>query len=328
MPLFLDMVRKVAVDEPELARQALQGLRRYQAADRPEETRERPIAARKEGASLRACGGSGPPLIMVPSLINPPSILDLDARCSLADRLAAAGRVFLLDWGPAAARRNLDLGGHLEELLLPLLESTGPAVLVGYCLGGTLTLAAARRSSLVRAVVTLASPWHFRAYPVDARHRLHNLWEASQDAAERLEGLPMEVLQAAFWSLDPRRSVLKFARFAHFAAGSEDALRFLAIEDWANGGEPLPLPAARELFEDLFQGDLSGRNLWRGGGLPSCPQLHFTASGDRIVPPGSAPDGQRRSCPAGHVGMVVGRSAAEHLHAPLLSWLEGLHARG
>jgi polyhydroxyalkanoate synthase len=133
--------------------------------------------------------------------------------------------------------------------------------------------------------------------------------------------LPMELLQAAFWSLDPRRVVAKYARFADLASDSQEARRFVLLEDWANGGEPLPLPAARELMEELFGRDLPGSGRWPAGGLPDCPTLHFTAANDRIVPPATAAPGERLACPAGHVGMVVGRSAPAHLHQPLRQWL-------
>ena len=83
--------------------------------------------------------------MLIPSLINPPDILDLDAQVSLADAVARMGRkALLLDWGPAAERSGLDVAGHVENLLLPLLRSIGePAALVGYCLGGTMAIAAA-----------------------------------------------------------------------------------------------------------------------------------------------------------------------------------------
>lgn len=272
---------------------------------------------RSNGTSLRDCGGSGPALVLVPSLINPPTILDLDPACSLADALAVRHRVFLLDWGPAAERQDLSLDGHVAERLVPLLHAVGPASLIGYCLGGTLALAAASTCATVQAVVTLASPYRFDAYEDAARAQLLRLWKASRAAAEQLGFLPMEVLQAAFWQIDPARLVAKFARFADSDPASPEALRFVAMEEWANSGEPLPLPAARQMVEQLFGADVPLAP------LPSCPMLHVTAAGDRIVPAATAAAGEQLSSPSGHVGMIVGRDAQRTLHGPLLSWLEG-----
>ena len=319
LPLFLSLVAEAASRDPALAAQALEGLKRYQQASLPPPGPPRPVVAHHGGATLRDCGGSGPVVVLVPSLINPPTILDLDPGCSLADALSARHRVLLLDWGCAAEREGLDLRGHVERLLLPLMEEAGRPALVGYCLGGTLALAAAVRTPEVAGVVTLASPWRFGAYPAEARRRLLEVWQTASPAAARLGSLPMEVLQTAFWQVDPERLVAKFAHFARMQEESAEAQRFAALEDWANGGEPLPLPAARDLVEDQF-----GRG-GTIGELPSCPTLHFTARGDRIVPEGTVAPGPRIGCPAGHVGMVVGRQARTTLHEPLLSWLEGVH---
>lgn len=317
LPLFLDLLRDAAAHDPALGRKALEGLRRYQSAPPPPPQRERPIVHQVGEASLRDCGGIGPTLVLVPSLINPPTILDLDPDCSLANALATRHRVLLLDWGPAAARKHLSLDGHIDERLIPLIEAAGPAALVGYCLGGTLALAAAARSRAVEAVATLASPYHFEAYGHAARTELVRLWRTSEMAAAQLGFLPMEVLQVAFWQIDPARIVAKFARFATAEADSAEARRFVMLEDWANGGEPLPLPAARQLVEVLFEGNGSLAP------LPSCPTLHVTAAGDRIVPAATAAPGEPLRSPSGHVGMIVGRDAKASLHAPLLSWLEG-----
>ena len=318
LPLFLDLLRKAVARDPDLGRQALEGLRRYQSALPPPPRRERPVVHHLHGTSLRDCGGKGPMVVLVPSLINPPTILDLDRDCSLADALAARNRVLLLDWGSAAARKNLSLDGHVDERLMPLIEGAGPAVLVGYCLGGTLALAAAARSGAVQAVATLASPYHFGAYEAAARAHFSRLWRTSEATAAQLGFLPMEVLQAAFWQIDPGRIVAKFARFASAQRGSSEARRFVTLEDWANGGEPLPLPAARQLVEALFEQD---RAL---APLPLCPMLHVTAATDRIVPAATAASGEQVCLPSGHVGMIVGRGAPASLHAPLLSWLEGV----
>jgi polyhydroxyalkanoate synthase len=136
----------------------------------------------------------------------------------------------------------------------------------------------------------------------------------------------MEVLQSAFWALDPHRVVAKFARFATLDPASEEARRFVALENWANGGEPLPYAAAAELFEQLFIGDRPGRGEWHVGGQrigeqPPVPHLAFAASNDAIVPAATAPGGEPVVLSKGHVGMIVGGKARDLLHRPLAEWL-------
>jgi polyhydroxyalkanoate synthase len=106
---------------------------------------------------------------------------------------------------------------------------------------------------------------------------------------------------------------------------SADARRFVTLEDWANEGEPLPFPAARELMEDLFGDDLPGRGEWRIGGRivthePDCPVLNISASNDRITPAATAPAGESVQIDSGHVGMIVG-SARSKLHEALSKFL-------
>ena len=208
---------------------------------------------------------------------------------------------------------------------MPLLEALGePPALVGYCLGGTMAIAAAGLAPVER-VATLAAPWHFARYPDESRAALGGLWEQSETASARFGALPIEVLQAGFWALDPERTVRKFAEFSELDPASDQARRFIALEDWANEGEPLPLPAARELFEALYRDDAPGRGQWRVGGKPAAerppvPALHLVAGKDRIVPPATAPEGEQMPIASGHVGMVVGRARAE-LHEALNRFL-------
>lgn len=327
LPLFLEMVRTVGETDPATARAALEGLARYEQAPRLEKQIARPVAESLKGARLYDFGGDGPPAILVPSLINPPHVLDLDEEVSLAAAVSRMGRrSLLLDWGSACDRSELDVGEHVERLLLPLMERLGePPALVGYCLGGTMTIAAANLAPVER-VATVASPWRFSDYPKDSRQSLLALWGHAKAAAASLKALPMEVLQGAFWSLDPTRTVKKFADFSKVDPASPEARRFVVLEDWANEGEPLPLPAARELIEDFFGADLPGKGEWRVAGREMTDEVHVpllscTAARDRIAPAASGPRGTVREISAGHVGMVVG-SARGHLHRALAAFLD------
>lgn len=326
LPLFLDLVRQVSDRDPELARDALAGLRAYEEAKRRERPAAKPEIARMGGVCIRDHGGDGSPALLVPSLINPPRILDLDEDVSLAGAIAGMGRrALLLDWGEASERSELDVAAHIEQLLVPLLrELAEPPALIGYCLGGTMAIAAANLAPCER-VVTLACPWNFARYPEHSRAALQDMWLHSRGAAQALGALPMEVLQAAFWSLDPERTVRKFAGFGRLEPANAEAKRFIELEDWANEGEPLPYPAARELIEDLFGRDLPGSGEWRVADRAvndelDVPLMNLTAEHDRIAPASTAPDGETVGIASGHVGMIVG-SARARLHGELKRFL-------
>ena len=313
--------------DPELARRALHGLQIYERMPRRAPAAPKPEVARVGAAALRDHGGSGPLVVLVPSLINPPRILDLDAEVSLSGSMAGMGRrVLLLDWGAAEDRKHVSVAGHIEELMLPLLRGLGePAALVGYCLGGTMVIAAANLVPVER-LATLAAPWNFARYPEASLAALNDMWRQSESAAKQLDALPMEVLQAAFWSLDPARTVKKFAEFGRLDPAGPEARRFLELEEWANEGEPLPYPAAKELIEGLFGQDLAGSGRWQVGGKPvtdklKVPALHLTADHDRIAPAATAPAGERIGIASGHVGMIVG-AARTRLHEALRDFLK------
>jgi polyhydroxyalkanoate synthase len=292
-----------------------------------------PALAELRGATLRDYGGSGQIVLFVPSLINPPNVLDMGER-SLLRWLAAQGRrVLLLDWGwPGPDRAGISVAGHVEEIALPLLRGLGePVDLVGYCLGGTMALAAAQLSP-ARSVVTLAAPWHFNGFPEESRAKLAQLWAGAQPAVTTLGVLPMEVLQSAFWSLDPARTVAKFVDFATLEG--EAAQTFVMLEDWANDGPPIAGAAARELFEDLFRDDLPGTGRWRVGGETidpaalQVPLLNIVSTTDRIVPHATACQaGERLDLALGHVGMVVGAKGKQALWEPLAAWLSRAAAK-
>jgi len=315
-------------------KRALDGLRRYQEFPREPPRERMPAVAERGRAAVRDYGGPGAPVLFVPSLINPPSVLDLSQDKSLLRWLAASGhRVLLLDWGwPDESRSALSVAGHVEEIALPLIEALGePPALVGYCLGGTIALGAAR-AARAPAVAAIAAPWRFKGFPDDARAKLAALWAGAQPALAALGVLPMEVLQSAFWSLDPARTVAKFEAFAE--ADGEKAREFVTLEDWANDGPPLAAAAARELFEDFFRDDRTGRGEWRVAGtavdpgtLP-CSVLDIVSTVDRIVPAATAAEaGERLELALGHVGMVVGSRGREALWEPLERWLSRVDRR-
>ena len=324
------MLREQTAAEPERMSRALAGLRAYQEAPREAPPPLMPVAAEAHGAVLRDYGGSGPAVLFVPSLINPPNVLDLSAERSLLRWLAAQGhQVLLLDWGwEAETRRHMSVAAHVDEIVVPLIQGLRePPALVGYCLGGTMALAAAAQVPL-RSLATIAAPWRFSGFPEEARSMLGRLWSQSKPTAEALGVLPMEALQSAFWSLDPSRTVSKFEAYGEMVPGSPEAQTFVTLEDWANDGPPVSEAAARELFEDFFAKDLPGRGAWQVGGrtvdpgaLP-CPALNVVSTTDRIVPAASGTlAGERLDLSVGHVGMVVGSRAREALWEPLDRWL-------
>ncbi|MBW4331317.1 alpha/beta hydrolase [Stakelama sp. CBK3Z-3] len=328
------MLREETAASPERRAAALKGLSAYQNARRGRKRASKPVSARAGRARLRDYGRdpAGVPVVVVPSLINPPQVLDL-RNASLMRWLARHKglRPMLVDWGTPVARIDTqDVAGHVEALLVPLLAALDqPPILVGYCLGGTMAAAAAALHP-VRALAMIAAPWRFSGFSAQALQEIDSLWHAAEPMCRSLGLVPMEVLQSGFWRLDPARTVRKFERFAALEPGSPTARSFVVLEDWANGGAPLTYAAGRQMFDDFFAADLPGMGRWHVGGKPvdplslGVPVVEFVSTTDRIVPFASAAGfADQRITSAGHVGMVVGSKRRDVLWKPLRDWIRG-----
>ncbi len=334
MPLFLAHLWRETENDPVLRQRALLGLRKYEQAKRRIYVENGVIHNRCGAARLLHIAAqkneARAPVVLIPSLVNPHHILNLAERTSLARYLGAQGHdVWLVDWGsPGEAEYGLDLGGYIQHRLLPMLRSIGrPPILAGYCLGGTIALAAAQmlRSP---AVVAIAAPWHFDRYPAEHSRLIADLWQSAKPTCERLGYVPMEVLQTGFWALDPARTIRKYAAYADTSPDSEAEHAFLAVEDWANEGAPLTYPVACEVFERLYAKNATGNRAWTVGGITideravGCPGLSIRSATDRIVPADASPAlTDNHESALGHVGMIVSAKAPQQIWSIVSQWL-------
>ena len=318
LPIFLATLQAACADDPARLAAALAGLARYQQAPRPVPPPKRPEIARIGEVSLR--GTPGPrPVVIVPSLINPAHVLDLPGRSLMAHLESAGLNPLIIDWGDTP--EPLGLASLANERLAPLVEKLGqPVAMLGYCLGGTLALALPAHIRITRLAL-IATPWHFAGYGDGQRAGLAEWWASAQPLAQTMGQLPIDLLQPAFWSLDPTGVVAKYVRLA--TANADDVADFVRLEDWANGGTPLSLPATQDLAA------LSASGRWDGVDATAitAPILDVIAGADRIVPPQAAVSalgiGTALQLDAGHVGMVVGRRARGLLWDPLADFLGG-----
>lgn len=335
LPLFLATISRVCGDDRARLARVLAGLRRYQQAPAAMPRPLAPVRASVGHVSLRDHGGTGPLLVVIPSLINPPTVLDLASGQSLIAGLVARGfRLLSVDWG---APEGLNLADTIADRLVPLLRGIGaPIGLIGYCLGGTLALGAATLlGPQVARIALLATPWHFGGYGA-ARAQLAGWWQQAGPLAASLGSLPMDLLQPAFWALDEAGVTAKYEALAAMPGAGLAA--FVRLEDWSNGGQPLALAAARDLAEALFAADVTGRGAWMVGGQRvdpaalACPILDVIARRDHIVPAAaslsSAGIGTALPLDAGHVGMIIGHRAPDMLWQPLADWFRPMAFAG
>ena len=206
-------------------------------------------------------GAAGVPALFVPSLVNRAYVLDLLPGHSMLRWLAGHGvRPLLLDWGwPTEVERRFTMtdyvAGRLERAMEAAAGVAGerPA-LVGYCMGGTLAVAAAaRRPGLLRGLGLLAAPWDFHAADraqemadreastpnagrgqsqMGQSQKLASILPLFEPALAFNQTLPVDLLQVLFAMLDPWGVADKYRGFARLNQESERARLFVALEDW------------------------------------------------------------------------------------------------
>lgn len=344
--MFLSILWSVTERDAELRRRAFRGLKLFQTAERAIGVAPPIIAARHDrarlltydmgdGAQDRGDRTNRPPVILIPSLINPPQVMDLSTDRSLLRFLLRQGHdAYLLDWGtPTTDERDVDLAEHISTLLLPLIDSLDCSpLLIGYCLGGTIAIGAAsilaQEQRPAAGVATIATPWHFDRYDTAFRAQLAQTWEQSKSSCDTLGLVPMEVFQTGFWALDPERTIRKYADFGDMEPGSAAWQGFIAVEDWANEGAPLTFAVGGDLADQCYASNMTGRGAWLVEGSVvdperlACPTLAVASTSDRIVPASVVPPADERiDLALGHVGMMIGSRAEPQLWKSLSDWL-------
>jgi polyhydroxyalkanoate synthase len=153
---------------------------------------------------------------------------------------------------------------------------------------------------------------------------------------DTLGNMPAELLQASFRMLAPTLQIMQQIALANQIGDAQAIQDLLALQTWIADGVSFPGEAYRTYVKDCYQENyLVQGKLVVGGkrvdlGQIACPLLTIAAAKDWICPPESATvlndlvastDKSMLELPGGHVGIVVGRPAAENLWPRLADWL-------
>lgn len=307
----------------------LSGIQNYQSHPYVADTRAYETLWRAGSVSLQRVAGSdlaGPPILLVPSLINDSSILDLCAERSLARWLGRQGLdVYLIDWGALCSdEAKTSLGMLIQKRLVAAVRylsyaKAAPVSALGYCMGGTMLASAASLApDVFNKLVFLATPWDFHA---GAQHLTRRVQFWAPQTMPRVEAkgfLPADWVQALFASLDPELAQRKFARFAAMDQESAEARLFVAVEDWINSGPDIPAGVAKDTIEGWFIENNPGKNKWIDTDRIVNKSLVIASSKDRLVDFESAcalgdvlPNALIINPECGHIGMIAGHNSVE-----------------
>ena len=286
-----------------------------------------------------------PPLLVVFSLISRSFILDLTPGNSFVEQLLAAGfDVYLIDWGePDERDAQNTLEDYVDDYIPAAVERvrqlSGCAELnlFGYCFGGDLALlyAAHHPDAPLRSLTVLATPVDFAEMgPLADIFRVGGL--DVDDVLDDDGNVPPQVVVQGFRTLKPTAEVSRYVTLWERLWSDEYVASYQAMTGWSDDHIPFPGAAARETVQMLVRDNGMVTDRLSVGGDPvhlsdiRVPFLTVRANKDHIVPPeSSAPlidlvgsaDKHELRLDAGHMGLVVGRTAARTTVPTIIDFL-------
>lgn len=284
---------------------------------------------------------AGPPVLLVPSMINRWYVMDLlEGRSVAAAFLEAGFDTFLLDWGvPQDEDRHMTWDDAIKKLdrfvrrtcRIRDVEKIG---LLGYCMGGTLCgIHVATHPERIAAFANLVGPFDFDHAGLLGEMVKPEWFDV--DAISDAGNLPAMQMQAGFLAMRPTTEPSKVVTYLDRMFDPEFQESFKALEEWADDNIPFPAEAYRTYISELYQQNLlvQGKH-WVCGrradlGNIQCPVLTIAATRDHICPPDAATGlsdhvgskvNDRIVVKGGHVGAVVGSKAATQLYPQMTGW--------
>lgn len=262
------------------------------------------------------------PILLIPSLINKPYILDISKSKSFMLRLVKLGlSPYLLDWGePSAQEREYTLDDYINERLvsainyISCLEDGNSLTLCGYCMGGFFAIAGSiLKRELVDRVITIATPWDF--------HVLEFPKVNYQVFSKYLDGFKYTVPGWFVSNMFYIQNIFDINRkFINFARGYYDNKEFIMIENWVNDNVNIAKPVLVECLYNLMERNDLYNGRWLVGGEEikaasmNVPSLCVIAKNDALSPYNSAlalHKQLRRSTlvemGSGHIGMILNK---------------------
>lgn len=288
---------------------------------------------------------TGPPILLVMSLVTRPYVFDLAPGYSFVETLLGEGfDVFGLDWGvpgPADAANTLETYtlDYLPDAVRAVCDVSGAddVTLIGYCMGGLLSVlsTAANDDLPVANLIALATP-------IDAtglEHFSHPLVRSGLPPEEVLDhdgNVPAATVLRSFQLQSPLGDVTQFVTLVDKLWDDRYVGQYQVMNRWLRDHIPFPGATFLQLHRDfnLANGIMEGTFHLGGQRLDlasiRCPFVHVVAERDEIVPlPAAAPlvglvgsdDKEELRLRAGHVGLFVGKTAARTTVPFILDWL-------
>ncbi len=287
------------------------------------------------------------PLLLIYALINKPYVMDLRPGASLVEYLVGQGfEVYLLDWGTPGPE---DAGLKIDDYVLDYIPRAARKVLrhsgaselsvMGYCIGAVLTscfVAVHQQELPIRNIILMAAPIDFSECGM-FKSWLNPQYFNVNKVVEAYGNMPGEFIDFGSKLLKPVPNFLGTYTGAFDKLWDDKAVEgWLTMNKWVNDGVPFAGAAFKQWIKEFYQENrlVKGTLKLRGRAVKlsaiTANLLTIVASQDHIaLPEQSKPvmdlvgsqDKELLILPAGHVGLMVGRSASKGLWPALNTWL-------
>jgi polyhydroxyalkanoate synthase subunit PhaC len=294
------------------------------------------------------------PLLFVPPLAAPAICFDLRRGCSLAEHMLREAReTYLVDYGRIEfADRDLGLEHWIDEVIPSAVRAVSddaggrPVQLVGWCLGGILTLLAlaADAGLPVASAAVVASPFDFARVPlvaplrpIDALTRGH----AVTLLYRAFGGAPAPLVKRGYQLAGIDKYVMKPWTVATGLHRRELLAQIEAVDAFMDRMHAYPGRTFGQLYHRFFRvNDLAdGRFATEERTLDladvRAPVLAIAGRGDGIAPVAAChhvaavltgTTVRLETAPGGHLGVLTGRAARDTTWVLLDEWLDAREA--
>jgi polyhydroxyalkanoate synthase len=277
------------------------------------------------------------PVLLVPPLAAPAICFDLRRGCSVAEHMVQGGRpTYLVDYGEIEyADRALGLEHWIEDVVPNAIRAASedaggrPVQLVGWCLGGILSLLAlaADPSLPVSRVALVASPFDFSKVPLVAPLRpiaaITQGWGISQ-LYRLLGGAPAPLVKRGYQLAGLDKYLLKPWTVLSNLHDRELLAQIEAVDAFMDRMHAYPGRTFGQLYHrffrtnDLADGRLALTDTTIDLAEVSIPLLAIAGRGDGIAPVAAChhladlvPAVDLDTAPGGHLGVLTGRAARD-----------------
>jgi len=297
------------------------------------------------------------PLLLVPPLGVIADTFDLMPNRSLVRYMAARGfKVYMIDWGtPTRAHASLRLQDYadrmMNEAIQAVLEHSGAkqVSLMGWCMGGLLSLmqAGLKRDARIANIVTVASPIDTRQgsgviasmgrvinTPAKMMRKVSDFRLLNVDPQKM--HVPGWMTTVMFKMTDPVGSVTTYWDLLMRLWDREFVVNHSTTADYLNNMLAYPAGVVQDMLVRVTVGNKLAKGEIRLGNKISrfaniqAPLYVFAGKTDALVSPSTAKaiiglvssaDKSFEVAPGGHMGVILGSKAREHVWKSSADWL-------